>query len=360
MVDFCNQHGVTSWQAGTSYATLTVELDAGYPMYASASVIGYGHIIVIKGYDDDHSVVVNDPYGDAGSGSWGNYDGEGAVYDWPGYNNGNLTDFTVAQIFGAQGPLEDPDPEWDASWIAQDHPEVMVAGEHEDAWVEFRNEGTATWEPGATLLGTAGPQDHESDFEDAATWISANRPTTVDATTPPGEVGRFSFVLYGPEVEQQVQYEEHWQLVQEGVTWFGPTDVFFEITAQPSGAAHAPVADAGPDRAVPLGASVTLDGTHSYGTTGVILSWSWGTPDGTLDGEVVEWTPASTGVHEVTLTVTDDLGNDGQDTVVVEVAGGGDGGDGGCECAAHPASGTPAAGALLLLALLSRRWRARS
>ncbi len=361
MVDFCNQHGVTSWQAGTSYSTLTVELDAGYPMYASASVIGYGHIIVIKGYDDDHSVVVNDPYGDAGSGSWGNYDGEGAVYDWPGYNNGNLTDFTVAQIFGAQGPLEDPDPEWDASWVAQDHPEVMVAGEHEAAWVEFLNEGTATWEPGATYLGTAGPQDHDSDFEDPGSWIGANRPATVDAATPPGEVGRFSFVLLAPEVQQQVQYEEYWQPVQEGVAWFGPTDVFFEITVQPPGAAHAPVADAGPDRAVPLGATVTLDGTHSYGTTGVILSWSWDTPDGTLDGEVVEWIPASTGAHEVTLTVTDDLGNDGQDGVVVEVTGGGggDGGDGGCECAAHPASRTPVAGAMLLLALLSRRWRTR-
>lgn len=359
MVDFCNQHDVTSWQAGTSYSTLTVELDAGYPMVASASVIGYGHIIVIKGYDDDHSVVVNDPYGDAGSGSWGDYDGEGAVYDWPGYNNGNLTDFTVAQIFGAQGPLVEPDPEWDASWVAQDHPGVMVSGEHENAWVELANEGTSTWEPGATFLGTAGPQDRDSEFEDPNSWIGANRPATVDAATPPGEVGRFSFVLRAPDVQQQIQYDEYWQLVQEGVTWFGPTDVFFEITVMPAGAAHDPVADAGPDRAIPLGASVTLDGTHSYGTTGVILSWSWDTPDGTLDGEVADWTPATTGAHAVTLTVTDDLGNDGQDTAVVEVGGGG-GGDGGCECAAHRAPRAPAAGAMLLLALLSRRWRVRS
>ncbi len=362
MVDFCNQHDVTSWQAGTSFGTLTVELDAGYPMYASASVIGYGHIIVIKGYDNDHSVVVNDPYGDAGSGDWGNYDGEGAVYDWPGYNNGNLTDFTVAQIFGAQGPLEPPDPEYDASWVGQEYPDVMVSGEREDAWIEFLNEGTADWVHGGTFLGTAGPQDRPSDFEDDHTWYESNRPATVDATTAPGEVGRFTLTLHAPYVEGQEQYEEYWQLVEEGVTWFGPTDVFFEITVLPPEAAHDPIADAGPDRTLPLGSVVTLDGSHSYGTTGTILSWSWDTPDGALDGEIVEWAPASTGTHVVTLTVTDDLGNSGQDTVTIDVVSGGGGGDGegdGCECAAakpQPAAG-PLAGALLAAVLLYRRRR---
>ena len=58
MVDFCNQHGLTSWQAGTSFGALTAEIDAGYPMYASTSVLGYGHIIVLVGYDDASSSTI--------------------------------------------------------------------------------------------------------------------------------------------------------------------------------------------------------------------------------------------------------------------------------------------------------------
>ncbi len=231
MVTFCNQHDVTSWQAGTSYSSLTAEIDAGYPMYASTAVLGYGHILVIKGYDSDHSIVVNDPYGDGGSGSWGNYDGEGAVYDWPGYNNGNLTDFTMSQLFGAQGPLEPPDPEWGASYVAQHYPAEMASGDCMEVWIDYLNEGTEAWQPGETFLGTTEPRDRESAFVDDA-WTGASRPATVDATTAPGEVGRFTFTLSAPVVDADAVYTEHWGLVQEGVAWFGPADdaVWFEIT----------------------------------------------------------------------------------------------------------------------------------
>ena len=362
MVDFCNQHDVTSWQAGTGYSTLTAEVDAGYPMYASASVLGYGHIIVIKGYDTDHTVVVNDPYGDAGSGDWGNYDGEGVLYDWPGYNNGHLTDFDVAQLFGAQGPLVDPDPEWDASWLAQDHPTSMSGGDELEAWIEFVNEGTGTWQPGATFLGTTQPQDRESEFE-SVYWESSDRPATVDETTAPGEAGRFTFLLHAPEVDEETVYVEHWGLVQEGITWFGPDDSAFEMTVVPHGEGDPPVADAGPDETIALGEGVTLDGSHSHGTSAPIVSFSWSTPDGTLDGEVVGWTPIAMGVHDVTLTVTDELGTIGSDTKQVSVqptssADDDDDAGEGCECR-EGATGSSGGAALLVLALAAvgrRRW----
>lgn len=107
MTSFMNQHGVGSAQVGTDYNTLISETNAGYPMMASASVLGYGHIIAIRGYLTSggsaiHSFVTNDPYGNAGTGDWGNFDGEGAVYDWPGYDNGYL-EIGISQLFSAHG-----------------------------------------------------------------------------------------------------------------------------------------------------------------------------------------------------------------------------------------------------------------
>jgi Tol biopolymer transport system component len=117
MVTFLNQHGVSSGYAGTSYDTVIGEVNAGYPLVTSANVIGYGHILVTRGYLTSggsaiHSFVVNDPYGNAGSGDWGNFDGEGIVYDWPGYDNGYL-EIEVKQLFYAHGsaPVVDTPPE---------------------------------------------------------------------------------------------------------------------------------------------------------------------------------------------------------------------------------------------------------
>lgn len=117
MTTFMNQHGVESAQVGADYSTLVGQVDAGYPMYASVYVLGYGHIIAPRGYMTDggspiHSIIVNDPYGNAGTGDWGNYDGDGIAYDWPGYNNGHL-EIDVRQLFTAHGtdPVVETTPE---------------------------------------------------------------------------------------------------------------------------------------------------------------------------------------------------------------------------------------------------------
>ncbi len=359
MDTYCDQHGLDSWQAGTSWGSLTAEVDAGYPMYASTTTIGYGHIMVFKGYETDHSLVANDPYGDA-NGSWGQYDGEGAVYDWPGYNNGHV-ELGLSQLFGARGPIPDPDPEWEASWSAQDYPAVMVAGQTATAWLEYLNEGTASWDTADTQLGTRAPQDRESAFHDESSWIAAHRPTAVDGAAGEGEVGRFSFTLRAPEVGEETVYAEHWGLVQEGVAWFGPPEgeVWFEITVLPADAATAPVADAGVDRGVIRGTAVQLDGSGSQDPDGEITAWSWQTPAGSLDGEQVEWIAQSIGEHQVTLTVTDDMGLTGEDTVTILVYAA-DGDEEGCSCSqgARPAAQPWLLCAMAMgLAVRRRRWR---
>jgi hypothetical protein len=91
----------------------------------------------------------------------------------------------------------------------------------------------------------------------------------------------------------------------------------------------APLADAGLDQTVPLGATVYLDGGGSVAPDGELVAFEWSieTPDGVttahdcLDGGCVQasFDPSQTGVYTVTLTVTDDDGRTASDTLYVTV-----------------------------------------
>lgn len=87
-----------------------------------------------------------------------------------------------------------------------------------------------------------------------------------------------------------------------------------------------PQADAGPDQSVAdsdglIGESVILDGSGSSDADGVVSSYLW-TEGGTEIASGVNPAVAlSDGEHILTLTVTDDGGSSGSDTVVITVAG---------------------------------------
>ena len=105
MVDFLEQHEVSSAWAGQLWSTLTAELDVGYPVVCSSNVLGSGQIILFNGYYADHTVIVNDPYGNANEPGWGShYNGKDVLYDWPGYNNGHV-EIGVSQLFYAQASI---------------------------------------------------------------------------------------------------------------------------------------------------------------------------------------------------------------------------------------------------------------
>jgi subtilisin family serine protease len=82
-----------------------------------------------------------------------------------------------------------------------------------------------------------------------------------------------------------------------------------------------PVANAGPDKTVPLGSAVTLDGSGSSDPDGAIASFQWSFGDGsTATGATVSHTYAAAGVYTATLTVTDNKGATAQDAAMVTVA----------------------------------------
>jgi len=131
-------------------------------------------------------------------------------------------------------------PGYAASLKGQSAAVSLAAGEEAVVWVEFKNDGSASWDMNDTRLGTTEPQDRDSAFYKAGNWISRNRPTGADAATVPGGVGRFSFVVRAPAVTTTTTFHEKVRLVQEGVTWFGPV-VDLAITVRPSGTVPVPV-----------------------------------------------------------------------------------------------------------------------
>ena len=96
MRDYLRIHGLESdvdWSP--SWDKLKAEVVARQPFVVLSSITTAGHYkVTIGNYTDQHSVVFNDPYGDKNLG-YMNYEGAGAVYDWPGYNNGNASLNTV-------------------------------------------------------------------------------------------------------------------------------------------------------------------------------------------------------------------------------------------------------------------------
>ncbi len=124
-------------------------------------------------------------------------------------------------------------PQFDASYVAAEHPTQMTSGEEAVAYVELRNDSSVTWSIDDTRLGTQEPMDRESAFYVDGNWLAANRATGADHSSyGPGAVGRFTFAIRAPEVTEPTTYHEAFQLLQEGVAWFGPI-VTMDITVIP-------------------------------------------------------------------------------------------------------------------------------
>ncbi len=128
-----------------------------------------------------------------------------------------------------------------------------------------------------------------------------------------------------------------------------------------------PVANAGPDQTVTVGAAVALDGSSSSDPEGDRLQFAWTLltrPSGSVatlsssTSAAPRFTANVTGTYEVTLTVTDGAETSAADSVriVATEASGGSGGTGGCACRAAPTARL-LPWLLLLVPLIRRRAR---
>ena len=104
MATYFQKHGINSsvdWSP--TWNELRAHIDANHPMVILTSLTSAGHYILGIGYfTSQHTVVVNDPYGNKNTPGYPSYDGAGAKYDWPGYNNGYKNLNTVHCLIYAQ------------------------------------------------------------------------------------------------------------------------------------------------------------------------------------------------------------------------------------------------------------------
>lgn len=123
---------------------------------------------------------------------------------------------------GTGGAPNCPSPTFAATLVgSQDAPLEMTSGEEAVVYIEATNDGNAVWDIVQTRVGTQDPQDRESRFYKEENWIAPNRPTGADHAFGPGTVGRFTWAMVAPEVDKSTRFTETYQLLQEGVTWFG-------------------------------------------------------------------------------------------------------------------------------------------
>ncbi|RKZ34916.1 hypothetical protein DRQ33_01110 [bacterium] len=109
LVLLIQQHGLYSGWSSYSppWSLYQGEIDSNDPMCALLYFGSSGHYNCWRGYFTDHCIIANDPYGDYNTSPWGQYNGEMAYYDWPGYDNGNYSP-TVRYLFYARGDYIPP------------------------------------------------------------------------------------------------------------------------------------------------------------------------------------------------------------------------------------------------------------
>ncbi len=122
--DYIINHGVNSsvdWSPG--WSELQTEIDALHPLILLNMLTTSGHYIVATGYyDTQHTLISNDPYGNKNTTGYPSYDGTGAKYDWPGYNNGYQNLNTVHCFIYSQGTACISGPDISGHWTTANSP----------------------------------------------------------------------------------------------------------------------------------------------------------------------------------------------------------------------------------------------
>ncbi len=90
MAEYLKKHGVgSSVDWSPSWAKVQSEINNKHPFVILNALTSSGHYILGIGYyNNQHTVIVNDPYGNKNLPGYPNYKGADSSYDWPGYNNG--------------------------------------------------------------------------------------------------------------------------------------------------------------------------------------------------------------------------------------------------------------------------------
>ena len=147
------------------------------------------------------------------------YTDTGSVDGVSGNVDRNQWNGTLQELYA----FADGGPKYAAQFVSQSFPYAsqgavqMLAGDEVVVTLEMKNTGTAPWDD-TTFLGTTEPRDRLSPFA-GPEWPAPNRYARVEGVVMPGETYTFTWTMHAPP--EPGLYDEHMNLVQEGVAWFG-------------------------------------------------------------------------------------------------------------------------------------------
>ena len=132
-------------------------------------------------------------------------------WHWEWWGGGPPTDGPCGKPLFAAAPAGQSFP------AADDPPILLQVGETYQGWFELHNAGKAAW--GDLTYLAPEPGDTPSPLADPS-WAAPHRVGRVDAATPSGEVGRFTFTIRG---NTPGEFHQPFALVEEAeddLTWF--------------------------------------------------------------------------------------------------------------------------------------------
>jgi hypothetical protein len=149
----------------------------------------------------------------------------------------------------------------------------ITSTDKETITLVVKNTGNLTWSnTGANpvRLGTVAPQDRGSAFYDPS-WSSAVRPAVLqESSVAPGANGTFVFTVQAPSPGT---YQERFNLVAEGVSWFSDPGMYFTFNVAPATYAAQKVSDTIPSS---MNANATQSVTVTMKNTGNVTWWKTG------------------------------------------------------------------------------------
>lgn len=194
MLKYHQKHGLTgtqSWNAQGKWQEAVDEIANGYPYSMCVWLTGGGHLVLGKGIvENKHSIVVNDPYGNKNTPGYPSYDGKGAIYDWPGYNHGNIN----LALKGSGLP-----------WVVLSHynvpdaPDTLVDDFHLDQGFDLN-----TIEP-ASMIGY---YDKKEGYNNHFWYMKSQSSNTIhfaEWTPNLPQDGNYELFAYIPEIENKCQ-----------------------------------------------------------------------------------------------------------------------------------------------------------
>ncbi|MDB5963178.1 MAG: hypothetical protein JWP59_4472, partial [Massilia sp.] len=134
-------------------------------------------------------------------------------------------DEPAAGVLRPQPPPDEEPPYNYSSFSSQSLPTTMTVGTAYTVTVSMYNSGTKTWSSSTShALGSQNPIDN-------VTWSGARVGMAGDVA--PGQTATFTFQVIAPSTPGNYNFQ--WQMVQDGVEWFGAmsTNLVINVVAPP-------------------------------------------------------------------------------------------------------------------------------